>query len=66
MANSEMGTSSLTLEEAATIVCRNPEHIDQAKALLKESAPLKEEVMDVDSLVRHWWDNQLFLSIKLN
>lgn len=60
-----MGTSSLTLEKAATIVCRNPEHIDQAKLLLEKTAPLDEGAMDVDSLVKHWWDNQLFLSIKL-
>lgn len=53
-----------TINSAAKIVCRNPEHLPQVVDLLANSLP-KEQLatMTVDNLVSHWWKQQLFLSI---
>lgn len=55
----------LNVEKAASLVCRNPKHLSQTVEILVDSVPDENLTkMSVDALVNHWWNKQLFLSIK--
>lgn len=54
------------IEKAATLVCRNPIHLEQVKNILKASLEQNEKLgVSDDKMVEHWWKNQLFLKIDL-
>lgn len=57
---------SSKIEQAAQIVCRNPQHMPQIVSLLLGSLSLERiDSMSVQKLVEHWWEEQLFLGIDL-